>query len=191
MGYYAAINEAIAKCQSDIDTINTLLAKKDAVDRQILRIDELKRQQEVFAQELADLEQSEFVLEAFNKAKVAAMAESVNRKFKHTRFKVFDQQINGGIAECCEAMVNTNGSWVPFSDANQAGRLNAGVDCINTLSEFYQVSAPIFIDNRESVTDLIETQSQVINLVVSPAHESLTVLDHAIALAESSQLETA
>ena len=45
--------------------------------------------------------------------------------------------------------------------------MNAGLDIINTLCKFYGVCAPIFIDNRESVNDIIETQSQIINLVVN------------------------
>ena len=45
--------------------------------------------------------------------------------------------------------------------------MNAGLDIINTLCKFYGVCAPIFIDNRESVNDIIETESQIINLVVN------------------------
>lgn len=56
---------------------------------------------------------------------------------------------------------------MPFNDANNAAKINAGIDIINTLTEFYDISVPIFIDNRESVNNLIETNSQVINLVVS------------------------
>lgn len=51
--------------------------------------------------------------------------------------------------------------------ANTAGRINAGLDIINALCRFYNVSAPIFIDSRESVNNLIPTDSQIINLVVS------------------------
>ena len=45
--------------------------------------------------------------------------------------------------------------------------LSIGLDIINTLCKFYGVCAPIFIDNRESVNDIIETESQIINLVVN------------------------
>jgi len=62
---------------------------------------------------------------------------------------------------------------VPYSNVNTAGKLNIGLDIINMLTEFYQVSAPIIIDNRESVTDIIECKSQIINLVVSPEDKIL------------------
>jgi hypothetical protein len=35
---------------------------------------------------------------------------------------MFETQINGGEAECCEALIN----GVPFSDANTASKINAG-----------------------------------------------------------------
>ncbi|WP_319001311.1 hypothetical protein [Clostridium estertheticum] len=56
---------------------------------------------------------------------------------------------------------------IPFNDANTASQINAGIDIINTLSSYYEVEVPLFIDNRESINQLIETDSQVINLVVS------------------------
>jgi hypothetical protein len=49
--------------------------------------------------------------------------------------------------------------------------VNAGLDIINALCKFNGVCAPIFIDNRESVNTLIETESQIINLVVSKDKE--------------------
>ena len=60
---------------------------------------------------------------------------------------------------------------MPFTVANTAKQVNAGIEIINALSRFYGVSAPIFIDNRESVQSLIDTDSQIINLVVSSDKE--------------------
>jgi hypothetical protein len=78
---------------------------------------------------------------------------------------MFNLQVNGGIDETCEAMVNTNGCYVPFADANHAGKTNGGIDCINALCAYYGVTAPIFVDFDESVSERIETNSQVISLV--------------------------
>jgi hypothetical protein len=75
---------------------------------------------------------------------------------------MFATQINGGEVECCDALID----GVPFSDANNAAKINAGLDIINTLCEFYQVTAPIFIDNRESIVELIDCESQIVNLIV-------------------------
>ncbi len=56
---------------------------------------------------------------------------------------------------------------VPFSNANNASKINAGIDIINTLNEYYGVSAPIVIDNAEAVNNIINADSQMIKLSVS------------------------
>lgn len=115
------------------------------------------------AQQIANVEKEQFVIENFIKAKVDALENVVNSKFKFVKFKMFDELINGGVVECCEVLVD----GVPYRDCNTASKINAGIDVINELSEYYSVSAPIFLDNRESVTNVIPTKSQLINLFVA------------------------
>jgi hypothetical protein len=62
---------------------------------------------------------------------------------------------------------------VPYSNLNHGARLNVGLDIINTLSDFYNFNAPIFVDNAEAVTQLIPTRSQLIRLVVSEKDKKL------------------
>jgi hypothetical protein len=62
---------------------------------------------------------------------------------------------------------------VPFAYANNAARINAGVEIIDTLSKHYGVSMPLFIDNAESVVDIAHTDTQVIRLVVSERDDTL------------------
>jgi len=92
------------------------------------------------------------------------MLESrINAKFSQVNFKMFNEQINGALVECCDTLIK----GVPFQDANNAAKINAGMDIINTLTAHYNITAPIFVDNREAVNNLIDTDSQVINLIVS------------------------
>jgi hypothetical protein len=49
---------------------------------------------------------------------------------------------------------------------NQAARLNAGLDIINTLCKHYDVYAPIVVDNSESNLNILDTDSQQIRLEV-------------------------
>ena len=64
---------------------------------------------------------------------------------------------------------------VPYSTANKAAVVNAGLEIIATLSNHYGVRLPIVVDNAESVTELLPVDSQVIRLVVSAEDESLRV----------------
>jgi DNA repair protein SbcC/Rad50 len=164
---FSELNSSKFNIQSDIDSLNKMLGTKDQIVAADNRIAELQRMESEYSQQLADLESHEFVLDAFNKNKIVLMEQAVNSKFENVRFKLFEKQINGGELEICEVLVNTNGAWVPFSNGNKAGQMNAGLDIINTLCKHHNVYAPIFIDNRESVNELIATKSQIINLIVS------------------------
>ncbi|WP_339063597.1 hypothetical protein [Tepidibacillus marianensis] len=136
------------------------------------RIQELKQQEKNLAAEYEQLEQELFLTEEFIRTKVNLLEEKINSKFKFARFKLFETQINGGLAEVCETTFN----GVPYSSGlNNAARINVGLDIINTLSEHYGISAPIFIDNAEAVTSLNETKGQQICLVVSEKDKQLRI----------------
>ena len=84
---------------------------------------------------------------------------------------MFEQLINGGEQECC--IIKYDG--VPYSSVNTAGKMNMGIDIINTLIEHYQISAPVFIDNAEAINEIAECNAQLIQLKVSDA-KKLTVI---------------
>src|SRR5690606_35535677 len=146
-----------------IKQLNDQLALKVQIDSANKRIEELQKEESSLSKSLLDLEKQEFDIEKYIKLGIEALESSINGKFKTVKFKLFDTQINGGEVECCDALID----GVTFHSANTASRINAGIDIINTLSEFYQTTAPIIIDNRESVSKLIDTHSQLINLIVS------------------------
>ena len=87
------------------------------------------------------------------------------------KFKLFDVQINGGIAECCEVTFK----GVPYSDLNNASRINIGLDIINTLCRLNDRYCPVICDNAESVTNIMPTTSQMVCLVVSAADKTLRI----------------
>lgn len=149
--------------EKELENINKKLGQKDTNETLRKRIQELQEEERNLANEIAKLEGYDFLCEEFIKTKVELLEERINSKFETVRFKLFKQQINGGIDECCEALID----GVPFSNANTASQINAGLEIINTLSEFYGVTAPIFIDNRESVNEIVQTDSQLINLIVN------------------------
>ena len=45
--------------------------------------------------------------------------------------------------------------------------MNAGLDIIRTLCQHYQVQAPVFVDNAESVNKLLPIPSQTIEMRVT------------------------
>lgn len=125
-------------------------------------------------QQIADLEKLEFQCEAFTRAKIDMIEQKVNSMFSIVRFKMFNKLINGGTEETCEALIN----GVPYPDANNAAKIQAGLDIIKTLSRHYDVYAPVFIDNRESVTEIPNMDCQVVSLYVDPTKKELEVINN-------------
>lgn len=157
--------------QDRLQEINTVLSNKQVIEDSKLRIKELEDEERILSQQIAELEGQEFLAEEFIKAKVSMLENKINNTFKYVTFKMFDIQINGGITETCQALIK----GVPFADANNAAKYNAGIDIINALSKFYGTTAPVFIDNREGIIELIDTDSQIINLIVSKEDKVLRV----------------
>lgn len=139
------------------------LANRDALARGEKEIAELEASGKQLAQQLADAEREEYTIEQFTKAKIEECETRVNSMFKWVSFRLFDYTIQGNPVETCVPLVD----GVSFGAGNTAGRVQAGIDIINVLSRFFGVCAPIFIDCRESVNEIPETQSQIINLVVN------------------------
>lgn len=165
------IKEEIKIAQKDIAIYNLTVTKAGNQEKTLERIKELEEQLKELQVSLADVEQQEILVEDFTKAKVDMLEENINSKFTTVKFKLFEEQINGGLVECCESLIN----GVPFSNANNAAKVAAGIDIINVLSNHYGFYAPIWLDNRESVTSIPDTYSQVINLIVSEKDKELRV----------------
>ncbi len=169
------IQNSINELSGKVTSLQTKITSVSDAEKYKARIEELKADEKRLAKEYESLESELFVIEEFIRTKVKMLDEKINSRFKYVRFKLFNQQINGALEECCEALINTNGCWTPYSDANAAGRINGGIDIINTLSEYYGFEAPIFIDNAESVVDLAETKTQAIRLIVSGSDKTLRI----------------
>lgn len=174
-------NEANDDKLSKIDTdLKELKSKKLALETELnkfkmavdidTRIAELETQQRKLAEEKNLLDETSFLIDEFVKTKVDLLEQSINSHFEYARFKMFNVLVNGNIEECCE----TTYKGVPYRSMNNAARMNVGLDIINALTKFYNVTAPVFIDNAEAVTDFIKCNSQTIKLVVDADFKTLT-----------------
>lgn len=157
--------------REELDAVNKQFAAVESNEIVQERIEELKAEQKEIAQKVADQEQKIFLLEKFSRTKMDMLADGINSKFGIVSFKLFDIQINGGMKDTCEMMVD----GVPYSSLNSAAKMEAGLDVIAALSKLYDVSAPVFLDNRESVSEIPDIDGQVINLFVSANDKELRV----------------
>lgn len=155
----------------DIDELKKQLYIKTTAETQKKRIQDLEAELKTLSQELATLEGKEFIADKFNRAKIEAIENGINGLFATIKWKMFKPLMTGGEEECCEALID----GTPYQAANNAAQINAGIECINTLSKHFNMYLPIFVDNAESVVELIPSESQIIRFVVDESCERLTV----------------
>jgi len=169
---------AVTAIQKEIDTLTDAIqaleqaqARLEAWKKGLQRIEDLKAEERRLASEFEDLERQLYLTEEFIRTKVRLLEDRINSKFKLARFKLFNTLVNGGIEECCE----TTFQGVPYSNLNNGARLNIGLDIINTLADHYGFTPPVWLDNAESVTNILPTMGQQIRLIVSATDKKLRV----------------
>lgn len=163
--------EEISNISKRRDELNSTLAKILNNERADARIKELTEEEKKTSQAMSQLEKYEYLSDEFIKAKIGLTEQKINSLFQITKFKLFKYLNNGGTEECCEAIHN----GVEQGNLNSSARINVGLDIINALIKFHGVSAPIFIDNRESVVEILGVDAQIINLIVDERYKTLFV----------------
>lgn len=154
-----------------IDRANAILAKRDLMAENEARIAEYEKQMQDKGSVLSETELLLDQLDNFTQARCSALESTINNKFVTVKWRLFSKQINGGIVDCCTCMIKCNETYVPIESANTAAGINADIEIINVLSDFYNVHVPTFIDNAERVLDIKQTNSQMITLSVADCDE--------------------
>ncbi|HEX2986122.1 MAG TPA: hypothetical protein VHO71_04830, partial [Caproiciproducens sp.] len=165
-------NSQLDEVTEKIAAIKQRMAARSIAEQQDKRIEELKKQERELSELLATYDKGLLLAEKFVQTKALDIEHKVNSAFRLVRWKLFDIQVNGGIKACCEATVK----GIEYNkNLNSAGKLNAGLDIINTLSRTVGISVPVWIDNAESVTRYFPIGAQVIRLHVSAKDKQLRV----------------
>lgn len=127
------------------------------------RINQLKVEDKRLKDQNQDAERKLWLLDEFTRKKVAALENSINEKFELVRWKLFNIQKNGALAEVCEATYN----GIEYGTSlNTGARINCDLDIVNTLSKELGIKMPLFVDNTESVNQLISIDTQAVELKV-------------------------
>ncbi len=170
-GLVNGIETELWAVQAEIKALNADLSALDTNKKADDRIAELTSIEKTMAAQLETIEGQLYMVENFYRAKVNLLEGKINAKFGLARFKLFADQINGGLSEVCETTLN----GVPYSSMNNAGRVQVGLDIIRTLQAHYGIIAPVWVDNRESIVELPEMAGQVISLIVSEQDKQLRI----------------
>ena len=146
------------------DNLKQKLTDRETIARLQQEVKRLQAEGSSLAQQISDLEQQEFTVAEFTRAKIEESEGRINGLFKIVRFKLFDTTNDGNEFEAC---IPTNTFGIPIAATNTAEQINAGLDIINTLTQFFGAKAPIFCDRAESVNEYIAAGSQMVFLRVT------------------------
>ena len=133
-----------------------LLATKETYDRISGLIEKAKQDKESYQNQLDELDEKLDLANEYNKKSCHLLEENVNGHFSYVKWSMFTQDLDGNMKPYCECYHD----GVPYSRLNGAAKVNAGIDIANTFSRFYQVSAPMVLDECERVNDPIYSGEQ-------------------------------
>ena len=167
------LTERIQAVNAEIEGENRKLASFAFAEQQEKRKAELEAREKELAGQYERVQHGIYLCELYMRTQAQMLDEKINSRFKTLRFRLFIEQQNGGIADDCEALVPCPAGLVPFKSANNAARINAGLELIDTLAEYYGLQLPVFLDNSESVTKFNKTGAQLIKLIVSEPDKTL------------------
>ena len=148
-----ALMETISQREAD-------LSERATIEKINTRIEELNAKIKNDGALMSEIEGKLFDIETVVRERISRVESTINSKFEYVKFKMFKTLVNGGEEEACEALIN----GVPFKDANTGSKINAGLDIIKSISEYFNAYAPIWIDNRESLSKALPVNSQSIHL---------------------------
>lgn len=157
--------------EADIQEIKTKLLDRNKIQEANARIEELKQEQKNLSAEQALLEKTEFAIDQFTASKMDIIEKNVNLLFEGVSFKMFKKLVNGGMDPTCVCVVDGK----PFRAMNKALQIQTGLQIIKTIQKYFGVNFPVWIDNRESVTEIPYMGCQVINLVKVAGQKELIV----------------
>ena len=156
------ILEQKQQLQSNLNVVVSKLALKDNNKFIDEKIKNYLQQEKELAKIFEEQQRKIFLADEYTRIYTSLVQDKINDLFKTVNFRLFETQVNGEIKETCEVTVG----GVPYPSVNNAGKINAGLDVINSLSEHFEKRVPIFVDNAESITDVLQVESQIVKMYV-------------------------
>lgn len=160
---YKAERDAL---NEEIKNLTNTLALKVQYEKGMSYIQGIKDENKALAQQLADKEKELDLASDYEDRSSLILEDRVNKHFSLVKWKMFRTRINAPREQYCECTFK--GTEVN-NGLNSAGYIMAGVDICNAIAKFFKVSAPIIIDNAESINqeNFIPSEGQQIRMFVS------------------------
>lgn len=160
----AEIEKEVHGLRLSLDYIMTELAQESTNEQAEKRIKELESKAKQLGKDYEAAQRMIALCEAYTRYKMDVIKTQIDSEFKFVKWRLFEEQINGGIKSVCQPLYKGS----DLAQMNDGAKVLVGLDIINTFAKAKDVYLPIFIDNAETVTDYKgiddEIESQQIRL---------------------------
>ena len=146
------IDDKLEPYQKALSAANETLAKIKTESEVRERIARLTAERDTARHLVDDLQRKKSLVKLWSTTAAELGTAHTNGMFKFVSFRLFTKTLStDDIKETCELMMN----GVPYRNLSTAEKIIAGIDVINAISSARKVSNPIFVDNRESVVQVV------------------------------------
>ena len=139
------IREQIQKDRMVISDIEREINSSSENEMRRARIADLEKELREVGQKVSNCDKMLYACDSY----IKAISRRINDKFDGLEFKLFEQQINGGVKETCSITYD----GVPYQSLNSGHRIVVGLNIIKALQEVYGIKVPVVIDNAESISE--------------------------------------
>lgn len=169
--YETELNDQIEKHVKELYQLQRQKLRLEENTKINERILKLKDREKELATIYESHEKELFLTEEYMRTWVKMLEDKISSHFSYMKFKMFNELVSGGLEETCETVVD----GVSYQNLNHGARINAGLDFIRAYQAYTDVKCPVFIDNAESIVKTTRLDSQVVKLIVSGEHKTLTI----------------
>ncbi len=160
--------EEQSKCLSvEIESLHARLANKAHFNHVTSLIEQCKKDKATYQEQLDELDKQLGIVNEYNQRACSMLEAEVNKHFEWVKWSLFKPNLDGNEKPFCECYHD----GVPYSRLNGAAKVNAAIDIAYTIAQYYDVSAPMVLDECESNLHPINRGGQQIRLYVTNDQE--------------------
>ncbi len=156
--------EEITELEEELEEVREKIAEHKVATKNLSKKKELEEELE---SKQEHYEQLAYMVDKATQAaerKYRLLEERANNLLDKSTVKLFEEKQNGNKKETCKIYGSCGSEFE--KNLNNSDRIRIGVEIINILAEEFGLRVPIWVDNAEAITEVVETDSQLFYLAV-------------------------
>jgi DNA repair exonuclease SbcCD ATPase subunit len=148
------LNKKIAEYQEQLDKTQRAIFEIEQYEKQQATLAELETELKEATDKEAELIEILNVMKEYIEYKCSLLSDEINKNFTNVKFNLFDIKMNENISETCDCYVKSpEGNWVGWQSVNSAGKLIAGIEIINVITDKIGLKLPVMCDEYGQIVE--------------------------------------